>query len=94
MRQRKEDILPLANHFLAKYAGKNKKPFPILTPQALDLLMQFDWPGNVRELENEMERAQTMAESRTTISHEFLSDKIKRLGKGYRRWTLRNGPTP
>ncbi len=79
LRSRKEDILPLANHFLAKYAGKNNKPVPTLTPKALDLMLQFDWPGNVRELENEMERAQTMAGMSTTISLEFLSEKIRRL---------------
>lgn len=83
LRQRKEDILPLANHFLEKYAGKNKKTIPTLTPQALDLLMQFDWPGNIRELENEMERAQAMARDDTTISYEFLSDKIKQLRQNH-----------
>lgn len=83
LRQRKEDILPLANHFLEKYAGKNNKQIPTLAPQALDLLMHFDWPGNVRELENEMERAQTMAGGNKTISYEFLSDKIKRLRQNH-----------
>ena len=83
LRQRKEDILPLANHFLEKYAIKNKKQIPTLTPQALDLLMQFDWPGNVRELENEMERAQTMAGGGKTISYEFLSEKIKGLRQNH-----------
>jgi transcriptional regulator with PAS, ATPase and Fis domain len=83
LRQRKEDILSLANYFLEKYARKNSKPIPTLTPQALDLLMQFDWPGNVRELENEMERAQAMAGSGKTISSEFLSDKIKQLGQNH-----------
>lgn len=77
LRQRKDDILALANHFLAKYAKKNARPIPVLTPQALDLMMQFDWPGNVRELENEMERAITMAAGGKTITYELLSDKIK-----------------
>jgi len=81
LRQRKDDILSLANHFLEKYARKNNKPVPVLTPQALDLLMRFDWPGNVRELENEMERALAMAGGGTTISSEFLSEKITRLGR-------------
>lgn len=79
LRQRKEDILPLANHFLLKYAIKNNKEVATLTPESLDLMMRFDWPGNVRELENEMERAQTMAGNSKTISYEFLSDKIKQL---------------
>ncbi len=83
LRQRKEDILALANHFLLKYAGKNNHPIPTLTPLALDLLMQFDWPGNVRELENEMERAQAMARGGRTISYEYLSDKIKQLRQNH-----------
>jgi Nif-specific regulatory protein len=83
LRQRKTDILQLANHFLEKYARKNKKQLAILSPQALDLLMLFDWPGNVRELENEMERAQAMAGREKTVSYECLSDKIKQLGQDH-----------
>lgn len=79
LRERKEDILFLANHFLEKYAKKNGKSVPHISPQAIDVLMRFDWPGNVRELENEMERALAMAGAGKTISQEFLSDKIKRL---------------
>jgi len=79
LRERKEDILLLANHFLEKYAGKISRPVPRITPRALDLLMLFDWPGNVRELENEMERALTMAGGGKVITEEYLSDKLKRL---------------
>ncbi len=79
LRERKEDIVFLVSHFLQKYAQKNGKPLPHISPQALVLLMRFDWPGNVRELENEMERALAMAGGETTISPEFLSDKLKRL---------------
>lgn len=82
LRERKEDIPFLANHFLGKYAGKNGKSLPHISPQAIGLLTRFDWPGNVRELENEMERALTMAGPCRTISIEFLSDKIKRLSDG------------
>ena len=77
LRERKEDILFLANHFLEKIAGKTGRPVPELSPQALNLLMRFDWPGNVRELENEMERALTMAGRGKIILKEFLSDKIR-----------------
>ena len=79
LRERKEDILYLVNHFLEKYAKKIGRPVPNISPQAIDLLTRFDWPGNVRELENEMERALTMAAGAKTISQEFLSDKIRRL---------------
>jgi DNA-binding NtrC family response regulator len=57
LRERKEDIPPLAHHFLEKYGAENGRPGLELTGEALDLLMEYDWPGNVRELENVMERA-------------------------------------
>lgn len=83
LRERKEDILRLANCFLEKYAGKIKRPVLRISPYALDLLMRFDWPGNVRELENEMERALTMAGGERILCEEFLSDKIRRLGSEF-----------
>src|SRR5213595_1752705 len=57
LRQRKEDIPVLAQHFLVKYGEENNKRALELAPEALDLLMDYHWPGNVRELENVMERA-------------------------------------
>ncbi len=83
LRQRKEDILALATHFLEKYAAKNHRQVPLLTPPALDLLMQYDWPGNVRELENEMERALAMAGSGKKISCNFLSEKLRQRQNAY-----------
>lgn len=61
LRERKEDIPLLAEHFLKYYAEKNHRPVKGLLPRALDLLMRYDWPGNVRELENAMERAVIIA---------------------------------
>ena len=57
LRERKEDIPVLAQHFLEKFSKENSKPNLELTAEALDLLVDYDWPGNVRELENVMERA-------------------------------------
>jgi two-component system response regulator PilR (NtrC family) len=57
LRERKDDIPYLAQHFLEKYGAENGKPTLDLTADALDLLMEYDWPGNVRELENVIERA-------------------------------------
>jgi len=57
LRERKDDITLLAQHFLARYGGENKKGGLELTPDALDMLTAYDWPGNVRELENVIERA-------------------------------------
>ncbi len=57
LRQRQEDIPLLAQHFLKKYAEKNRKNIQAFTPTAMDMLLKYDWPGNVRELENTIERA-------------------------------------
>jgi two-component system response regulator PilR (NtrC family) len=57
LRDRKDDIPLLTQHFLNKYGEENRKPGLELTPGALDLLSEYDWPGNVRELENVIERA-------------------------------------
>ncbi len=57
LRERKEDIPLLADHFLRKYSRAMNKGFSNLSRQALEVLMNYDWPGNVRELENALERA-------------------------------------
>jgi Nif-specific regulatory protein len=57
LRERKTDILLLAEHFLEKYARENGKEIRRLTTPAIDMLVRYHWPGNVRELENCMERA-------------------------------------
>jgi transcriptional regulator with PAS, ATPase and Fis domain len=57
LREHKEDIPYLVDHFLARLARESAKPITGLTPAAMRLLMDFHWPGNVRELENIIERA-------------------------------------
>ncbi|UYL08879.1 sigma-54 dependent transcriptional regulator [Bdellovibrio sp. SKB1291214] len=57
LRDRREDILPLANHFVQKFSITNEKKILGFTPAANEFLMQQQWPGNVRELENRIERA-------------------------------------
>jgi two-component system response regulator GlrR len=57
LRERPEDVLPLANHFAAKYAEAFDRPLPKLSIDAQQLLLCYEWPGNVRELEHVMERA-------------------------------------
>jgi two-component system response regulator PilR (NtrC family) len=61
LRERKDDIPLLVQHFQEKYGQENEKTHLELTPEALDLLMEYDWPGNVRELENVIERAVVLA---------------------------------
>jgi two-component system response regulator HydG len=57
LRERREDIPLLAQHFIRRFAAKNAKPITGLTEEALDILQTHSWPGNVRELENVIERA-------------------------------------
>ena len=57
LRERAEDILPLARGFLSFYARAFGRPVPTLSPRAEQALVQYGWPGNVRELRNTIERA-------------------------------------
>jgi len=61
LRERKEDIPLLAQHFLKKFALENKKEISGFSPEATDFLLGYNWPGNVRELENAIERAVILA---------------------------------
>lgn len=57
LRERREDILPLADSFLKRFAAQENRPATGFTPAAQDRLQQFDWPGNIRQLVNEIYRA-------------------------------------
>lgn len=60
LKDRKEDIPLLAEHFVKQYSEKNQRLIKGFSPMAMDLLMRYSWPGNVRELENCVERAVIM----------------------------------
>ncbi|MFH1673008.1 MAG: sigma 54-interacting transcriptional regulator, partial [Pseudomonadota bacterium] len=62
LRERKTDILLLADHFLEKYARENQKDIRRFSTPAIDMLVHYHWPGNVRELENCIERAVLLCE--------------------------------
>ena len=64
LRERKTDILLLAEHFLEKYTKQNSKQIKRISTSAIDMLMSYHWPGNVRELENVIERATLVCEGR------------------------------
>jgi DNA-binding NtrC family response regulator len=57
LRERREDIPMLVEHFLKKYTQSMNKPLFTVSPEAMELLVNYDWPGNVRELQNAIERA-------------------------------------
>ncbi|MDO8793540.1 MAG: sigma-54 dependent transcriptional regulator [Vicinamibacterales bacterium] len=77
LRERKEDVPLLAQHFLEKYAEENRRGVLELTPAALDLLLDYDWPGNVRELENVIERAVVLATS-LRIDVDLIPEHVRR----------------
>jgi len=60
--KRRDDIIPMAKHFLVEYSRKFKKPFTGISPDAQKALKAYDWPGNVRELKNLIERGVLLAE--------------------------------
>ncbi len=66
LRERKEDILPLAEYFLQTFNREFKKQIMEITPPARELLLAYSWPGNVRELKNALERAVLLANSVVT----------------------------
>jgi two-component system response regulator HydG len=61
LKERREDVPLLAQHFMTKFSDKNRKAIKGLVPLAMDMLVNYDWPGNVRELENAIERAVILA---------------------------------
>jgi DNA-binding NtrC family response regulator len=63
LRDRREDIPLLVNHFLNKFCMATSRPVPQISPEALEVLMRYEWPGNVRELENAVERALVVGRS-------------------------------
>lgn len=63
LRERKEDIPLLANHFIEKYSRKRKKTVTEIADSAMTALLRYSWPGNVRELENVIERAVVLTDS-------------------------------
>jgi transcriptional regulator with GAF, ATPase, and Fis domain len=76
LRDRREDVLPLAQHFIRKYNEENAREISeALAPEVLALLEAYSWPGNVRELENAIERAVVIAPS-NDVTRECLRPEI------------------
>lgn len=76
LKERKDDIPLLVNHFLKKFAKENNKPIPQLEPEVMDALISYDWPGNIRELANVIERAIVLSSS-GIISMKYLPKRIQ-----------------
>jgi two-component system response regulator PilR (NtrC family) len=76
LRDRREDIPLLAEHFLAKYAEQMQKPVTAISHPAMELLTRHDWPGNIRELENVIERAVAL-EGTPSVQPESLPPAVR-----------------
>jgi two-component system response regulator PilR (NtrC family) len=76
LRDRREDIPLLAEHFLQKYSEQMEKSITALSNEALDVMQRYDWPGNIRELENTIERAVAL-ESTPSILTDSLPPNVR-----------------
>jgi DNA-binding NtrC family response regulator len=72
LRERREDIPALAEHFVARSAREMGRPFTGLCPESLDKLQTYPWPGNVRELQNVLERAAILTDGSTVTIADAL----------------------
>ena len=77
LRDRKEDIPLLVNHFLEFYRKKNNKEIDGISTDAMELLMNYSWPGNVRELENAIERAVVLTKDKAILPQD-LPDTVNK----------------
>jgi two-component system, NtrC family, response regulator AtoC len=81
LRERGDDVLLLARHFLAEFSKKFKKDFEDIAPEAADVLLRYSWPGNVRQLKNLIERI-VLLESGPRLEAENLPPEILEASEG------------
>jgi DNA-binding NtrC family response regulator len=89
LRERREDVIVLARHFLEKYSSDIGKPVKFIDDSVLDLLTAYNWPGNVRELQNIIERGVLITES-NTIFPEHLPEAM-RIARSFLSESLHDG---
>jgi DNA-binding NtrC family response regulator len=104
LRERKEDLEPLARHFMTRFSTRMKKHVDSITDDAMRLLSEYHWPGNIRELENIIERAVILAKSgritadllpiRSTTATQALSngdgkDSLESVERNHILWVLK-----
>ena len=94
LREHKEDIPYLVEHFIERFARESGKQISGITPAALKLLMDFHWPGNVRELENIIERASAFVDGATLDVGDIRLDLSPRFAAGDRAATTAEVPFP
>jgi DNA-binding NtrC family response regulator len=81
LRERREDIMPLANAFLKRFAAQANRVIKGFTPSAADRLTAFDWPGNVRQVQNEVQRAVLLSEGEEVDAADLSISQAKTPGE-------------
>jgi Nif-specific regulatory protein len=79
LRERREDIPLLAEHFLKRYGDEIAKPCGGFAQQAMELMIAYNWPGNVRELQNEVQRLVIQLEPGAFVTPDLLSPRIRQV---------------
>ena len=77
LRERREDIMPLANSFLKRFAAQASRTLNSFLPAAAERLTAFDWPGNVRQLQNEVQRAVLLSEGTDINASDLSISEVK-----------------
>ena len=80
LRERKEDIPLLAEHFLHKFAAENRKEVTEFSPEVIESLLAYDWPGNIRELENSIERAIILSRDSSITTADLRQENVSLVG--------------
>ena len=88
LRERREDIMPLANSFLKRFAAQANRVIKGFTPAAVERLTAFDWPGNVRQLQNEVQRAVLLSEGDEVDASDLVHHASQNYRRGRRRHQL------
>jgi Nif-specific regulatory protein len=83
LRERREDILPLADCFLSKYGPQGRRHIAGISPEARSCLRAYDWPGNVRELENAIERAVVLGTSELIAPEDLPEPVLEKAGSSH-----------
>ncbi len=77
LQERREDILPLAEHFLRKFSKNNNKAVKKFSPDVIEFMLNYSWPGNVRELENMIEHAVILSKGKEITMADFPQDLVQ-----------------
>ena len=91
LRERRDDIMPLANAFLKRFAAQANRTLRGFTTQAVERLTSFEWPGNVRQLQNEVQRAVLLSEGKVIEGVDLSITSAVNEGAGDTSFTLLEG---